>query len=224
MRPNRRSSKPRRGLWRAISFFLMLAVMLSVLATASARAREDLAGWDRTRWGMTPSDLERRFGPALETASPPIDYGASEASRVLRRLEFAGFAWRVLFQFDRGKHGLEQVMLERSQLPYAPKVFEAALTALEASYGPPDLVCDSPPGSSAKHLERVWRLATTSFHLVALNIGSGELQYDVLQWPPDPQNGAWPRRFHPNRSYPQRVLIRYHPTARIELFLPGCGR
>jgi hypothetical protein len=46
----------------------------------------------------------------------------------------------------------------------------------------------------------------------------------VFDWPPSPAEQAWPQRFHGRGSYPQRLLIRYHPTARTDLFMPGCGR
>lgn len=229
MRPNHRTKarrSPRRVL-PALLLVIALAGALSSVANGPAEAREDLAGWDQTSWGMKAPALDKLYAPALVTVDPPIDYGSNLASRALRNLDFAGFGWRVLFQFDREKQGLAQVMLERNRLGFAPKAYDAALAELEARYGPPDLVCDSPHGgvgSSAKHQESVWRLATTSIHLVFLDIGSGELQYNVLQWPPDPQNEAWPPRFHGRGSYPQRLLIRYHPTARTDLFLPGCGR
>jgi hypothetical protein len=227
MRPSRgiRLSALRRRVLPALLFVITLAGALSFVATERARAREDIAGWDQTRWGMTAAAIDPLYAPKIRPVDPPIDYGPSQATRVLQGQDFAGFAWRVLLQFDRETRGLLQVMLERGRLPYAPKAFEAAQAELEARYGAPDLVCDSPKtGASAQYRERVWRLATTSIHLVFLDIGSGELQYDVFDWPPDPLEQAWPRRFHGRGSYPQRLLIRYHPTARTDLFMPGCGR
>jgi hypothetical protein len=227
MRPNSRaeSRRSRRALLPALLFAIALACILSPAAIERAKAREDIAGWDQTRWGMTAAAIDPLYAPKIRPVDPPIDYGPSQATRVLQGLDFAGFAWRALLQFDREKQGLLQVMLERGRLPYAPKAFEAAMAELEALYGAPDLICDSPKsGASAQYRERVWRLATTSIHLVFLDIGGGELQYNVLDWPPNPLEQAWPQRFHGRGSYPQRLLIRYHPTARTDLFLPGCGR
>lgn len=227
MRPASRSSAhPRRRL-PALFLLTILACNLMAVATGPAQAREDLPGWDQTSWGMKPADVDKLYGSALQKVEPPIEFGSSEASRVWRDLEFAGFTWRVLFQFDSKSHGLVQVMLQRSRLPNAPKAYEAALAALQSRYGPPDLVCGSPQGgasASAQARERVWRLPTSSIHLVFLDIGGGELQYNVFDWPPAPSEGAWPQRFHGRGNYPQRLLIRYHPTARNDLFLPGCGR
>ena len=227
MRPSRRIrlSALRRRVLPALLFAIALIGVRSLVGVEPVSAGEDLAGWDRTRWGMTAAAIDPLYAPKIRPVDPPIDYGPSQATRVLQGLDFAGFAWRALLQFDREKQGLLQVMLERGRLPYAPKAFEAAMAELEALYGAPDLVCDSPKsGASAQYRERVWRLATTSIHLVFLDIGGGELQYDVFDWPPSPAEQAWPQRFHGRGSYPQRLLIRYHPTARTDLFMLGCGR
>lgn len=229
MRPaSRTDARPwRRGLLPALFLPTILACNLMAAAFDPAWARDDFPGWDRTRWGMTAAEIDKLYGAALQKVEPPIEFGSSAASRIWRELDFAGFAWRALFQFDRESHGLVQVMLQRSRLPDAPKAYEAALAALQSRYGPPDLVCGSPGGgasSSAQARERVWRLPTSSIHLVFLDIGGGELQYNVFDWPPTPSQGAWPQRFHGRGGYPQRLLIRYHPTARNDLFLPGCGR
>ncbi|MFZ5792335.1 MAG: hypothetical protein ACOY3L_16710 [Pseudomonadota bacterium] len=176
---------------------------------------------------MSGREIGALYGARIERLEPPIEYGKAYADRVMRDVDLAGFAYRALFQLDVKTRRLVQVLLERRRLPNAPAAHEAALAALTQAYGPPTLVCDSPrtgAAASAIQRERVWRLPTTSIHLVYLDIGGGEMQEDWRMLPPDPLVPELERRLRGAGAYPKSLLVRFHPSDRRELFTPGCGR
>lgn len=176
---------------------------------------------------MSGPQLDQLYGVRIERLARPIEYGNGYADRVLRKVDVAGFAYRALFQLDEKTRRLTQVLLERRRLPSAPAAYAAALAAFSQAYGPPTLVCDSPmtgAAASAIQRERVWRLPSTAIHLVYLDIGGGEMHEDWRLLPPDPLVPEIERRLRGAGAYPKSLLIRFHPSDRRDLFLPGCGR
>lgn len=199
------------------------AVSLSILLNDAVAA--DLRGWNEARWGMSAAEIDATLGDAVRTVEPPLVYGGAHASREIPAVDVAGFAYRARLQFDDASGGLQQVLLERSRLPDAPRAYRAARHALAAEHGDPDLVCDSPRAgsdSSPVSRERIWRAGATTIHLVFVDFSGGTLRYDSLQ-EIDPLVPDRDRRLHSRRSYPQRLLIRYHPSARTDLMSRGCG-
>lgn len=185
----------------------------------------DLPGWAGTRWGMTAGEADAALGTAIEAVDPPLVYGGAKATREVPEAEIAGYPYRALLQFSDEDGTLQQVLLERSRKPAAPKAYVAALDVFTRDYGEPSLVCDSPRTGAATSpitRERVWRLPTTTIHLVFIDFSGGSMQYDPAQ-EIDPLVPEFRRRLHSTRSYPQRLLIRYHPSARDDLMSEGCG-
>mgnify|MGYP001434037729 CR=1 FL=1 len=174
---------------------------------------------------MSATEVDAVLGDAVQAIEPPLVYGGAHASREIRSVEFAGFDYRALLQFNDENGGLQQVLLERDRGPEAPGAYIAARDALTAEHGEPVLVCDSPrrgPRTSPISRERVWRAGATTIHLVFLDFTGGTMRYDPAQ-EIDPLVPDLERRLHSRRSYPQRLLIRYHPSGRDDLMSPGCG-
>jgi hypothetical protein len=200
------------------------ALFLSLALTGAAVA-DDRGGWNGTSWGMSTVEVDAALGDAVRIIDPPLVYGGAQALRTVPDIEVGGYTYRALLQFADSDGGLQQVLLQRSRLPEAPKAYAAALDALTAEHGEPALVCDSPHSGAATSpisRERVWRAGATTIHLVFIDFSGGSMQYDSLQ-DIDPLVPDRERRLHSTRSYPQRLLIRYHPSERTDLMSKGCG-
>jgi hypothetical protein len=201
----------------------LCSVLLLVLADAVAAQHGD--GWNGTRWGMSPAEIDAALGEAVQRVEPPLRYAGASARRALPEVDVAGYAYRALLQFADEDGGLQQVLLQRDRRLDAPRAFAAALAAFTAAHGAPDLVCDSPrtgPDTSPIVRERVWREGATTVHLVFLDFTGDSMRYDPMQ-EIDPLVPDLERRLHARRSYPQRLLIRYHPSGRSDLMSQGCG-
>lgn len=203
-----------------------LIPLLGTLGAAVPVHAADLPGWVDTRWGMTAGEADAALGDAIEPVDPPLLYGGAKATREVPEAEVAGYPYRALLQFSDANGELQQVLLERSRQPAAPRAYVAALDGFTAAFGEPTLVCDSPRTGAATSpitRERVWRLPTTTIHLVFIDFSGGSMQYDPSQ-EIDPLVPEFQRRLHATRSYPQRLLIRYHPSERTDLMSADCGR
>lgn len=204
----------------------MLSISLLALGIGGDVHAADLAGWNGTRWGMSAAEVDAALGAAVQPVDPPLVYGGAHAAREIPAVDVDGYAYRALLQFDDETGSLQQVLLERSRLPDAPRAHGAALDLLAAEHGAPDLVCESPrEGAVASPVqrERVWRAGPTTIHLVFVDFTGGSMRYDSLE-EIDPLVPDLERRLHSRRSYPQRLLIRYHPSQRTDLMSRGCGR
>jgi hypothetical protein len=209
----------------AILHVAALAIGTLVILIHAASAA-DLAGWHGTAWGMSAAEVDAALGDAVKPVDPPLVYGGASAAREVPDVDVAGYGYRALLQFSSDDGRLQQVLLERSRRPDASKAYAAALDAFITAFGEPTFVCNSPrTGEHASPItrERVWRLPTTTVHLVFIDFSGGSLQYDSLQ-DIDPLVPERERRLHSTRSYPQRLLVRYHPSGRDDLLSEGCGR
>jgi len=198
-----------------LNFAALAFGALAILTTAASAA--DLEGWHGTAWDMSAAEVDTALGDAVKPVDPPLVYGGAHASRTVPEVDVAGYGYRALLQFADADGRLQQVLLERSRLPDASEAYAAALDANTRDYGEPTLVCHSPIAH-----ERVWRLPTTTIHLVFLDFSGGSMRYDPSQ-EIDPLVPDIERRQHSRRSYPQRLLIRYHPSERDDLMSEGCG-
>jgi hypothetical protein len=201
-------------------------VVGALVTLTHAAYAADLAGWNGTAWGMTAAEIDVALGDAVKPVDPPLVYGGASATREIPEFDVAGYFYRALLQFSNDDRRLQQVLLERSRRSDAPKAYAAALDAFITAFGEPMFVCNSPrteEHTSPITRERVWRLPATTLHLVFLDFSGGSLQYDSLQ-EIDPLVPEFQRRLHSTRSYPQRLLVRYHPSGRDDLMSEGCGR
>lgn len=90
----------------------------------------------------------------------PIDFGDSFAQIVRRDIVLGGVPLIAFYQMDKTTRGLKRIQLERQRHGVNPPAFRAVLDALEAAYGPPDLMCGVRPGPASGYqqaAERVWR-------------------------------------------------------------------
>jgi hypothetical protein len=99
---------------------------------------------DGIRWGEGSDELARHFGSRAIRLSQPIEFGDSYVDVALRNQVLGGFPFTVYFQMDKGARGLKRVMFERQRHGANPRVFRAVLEALDADYGPPARICDTP--------------------------------------------------------------------------------
>ncbi len=171
---------------------------------------------------MNAVELDALYGPTLRRLDPPLRYGNAYVDRALPGVDIGRFAYVAQFQMNSDTGRLQQVLLERKRAGVTPKAFGAALEALESAYGPPDLVCDSPRrGAAASPIERerVWRGPTTTIHLSFLDFLGGVMLYDPSK-DIDPRVPDIP--LYSSRSFPRKLLIRFHPTSRTDLMGEGC--
>lgn len=218
-------TRRRRNRGRGVRRWARLVAAAVLLTAAEAPAREaDLAGWDGTRWGMTEAELGALFGKRLRRVDPPLVYDDATVGRFLPEAEFGELPFRALFQMDE-EGRLQQVLLERRDAQATPAAFAAALDELQARYGEADLVCGTPargPDTSPVERERVWILPTTTVHLSWLDYRGGILYHDPSQDLTDPLVPELEKRLYSRRSLPQRLLLRFHPTAREDLMRADC--
>lgn len=166
---------------------------------------------------MTVAEIDALYGSRLRILDPPLRYGGAYVSRALPGAALGGDAYLAQFQMNGRTGRLQQVLLDRRGAGVTPKAFAAALGALESRYGAPTLVCDSPrsgTGTSPVERERVWRLPTTTIHLSYLDFLQGVMLYDPSK-AFDPRAPDTP--VYRPRSFPRRLLIRFHPSDRADL-------
>lgn len=136
-----------------------VAALFGAVVLASSAVAAPALPWDSVRWGESSSELVGHLGPQAKSLPRAIDFGDSYVDVVARNQLLGDFAFTVFFQMDKTTRGLKRVMVERQRHGANPKVYRAAVKALEAVYGPPTRGCDPPArwrnGYQASS-ERVW--------------------------------------------------------------------
>jgi len=174
----------------------------------------DIPGWRATRWGMTQAEIDRLFGPDLVRPPRPIELYRARVEATLPAHDVAGIAFTVAFHLAEADGRLQQVVLERRGGRTGPGEHKAIVEALSAAHGPPDLVCRR--GGDPPALDIVWRRATTTLHAIRFGDAGQTLESDPLAEMTRP---PWePRRRHPTTGAQARLMLRYHPTLRADLF------
>ena len=139
---------------------LAIAVLvLTTLLCAAARAEGLDDAWVGTRWGESPEELQRHFGPRGLAVPQPIDFGDSYAPLVVRGISIGGFALIAYYQIDKATHGLKRIQLERPRHMVNAGAFRGVFLALDAEYGAPDKDCGTLPGPTTAYqgaAEYVW--------------------------------------------------------------------
>lgn len=164
-----------------------------VLAMPPVCARAaDLAGWDRTRWGMTSSEVVALYGDRAMRLAQPIEFAGLYTDVVLRRVPFAGLEFTVYFQMSTETHRLAQVLLERQRQLATASAWHATVAALTQAFGTPTASCNQegqPLEGEPLLAKRVWVLPTTTVRASFLDFGP---YVPVAIW--------------------RRLLVRYAPT------------
>lgn len=178
---------------------------------------DDLAGWQAARWGMDAAELETAFGTSLATLPGVWDFGPLYATQALFDARFAGLGFTAFLQMDRADDVLQQVLLERRDIAVTPEAYLQLLDGLEAAFGPPDYLCSVyPEGRSPTIIQARWTFPTTTVHASLLDFVTTAIAFHGTSG----FNALIPSRdtrVINRRSLPRRILLRLHPTDRIDL-------
>lgn len=196
-----------------------IALCTALLATPSALARPaDLADWHGARWGMSIGELDRLADVVRLPA--PFEFSGARATRSADTT-VGGVAMLVLFQMATGSERLQQVLME-TRRKATPVAHRQVAAAMREALGPPDAVCiQTKDYGDASLVEQVWRFPTTVVHATLLDFTTTAVVIrdpnapDSVLDPPAPRNN-W-------RGFPRRILVRYHPADRLDLW-GTCGR
>lgn len=125
----------------------------------------------------------------------------------------------ALFQLGNGSGRLQQVLLE-TRRKATPMAHRQVAEAMRDAFGPPDATCIQTKDFGEPMLvEEVWRFPTTVVHATLLDMTTTRVFTTDPNAPPSqlaPPRNNW-------RGFPRRILVRYHPADRLDLW-GACGR
>ena len=186
--------------------------------TALGAAPADVTGWRTARWGMTEGELIASFSGELRRLPGRWQYGGAYATHGLFDQEFAGQDFKVFFQMNAQSHRLQQVLLEGGRRRASPSGFASVTLALEKEFGPPSGRCSSLRADGAPAAARLWwRFPTTVVHAVFFDDYTGAIAFENPNVDIDPLTPYRETRRNNPRFLPRRILIRFHPSDRIDL-------
>jgi hypothetical protein len=132
---------------------------LLFLAPSCARANSP-PSWRGVYWCDGSAALLRHFGRHAVKLPRPIDFGDSYADVALPDAVIGKYRVIAFFQMGKRSRGLKRIQIEWPRGSVGPPAFRALFAALDAAYGPPDGICDTPPvftnGFQAQ-VEALWR-------------------------------------------------------------------
>jgi hypothetical protein len=167
----------------------LLALLCCTFASPAA------AGWDRTSWGMTTSQIAAVYGNRAQRLASPIVFGDSYVDIVLRDQIFAGYPFLVYFQMDPATHRLAHVMLERRRQYATRAIFTQVGAALREQLGTESATCGRPADrGKPTAVDRIWRRPDETVIASYLDFAA-----EILLYSNDPA---------------RRILIRYSPAGR----------
>jgi hypothetical protein len=166
----------------------LVAALCSTLAWQA-----DAAGWDRTTWGMTTTEIAAAYGDRAMRLTSPIVFGDSYVDIVLRNQVFAGYPFRVYFQMDPATHRLAHVLLERRRQDATRAIFAQVGTVLREQLGAESATCGSPADrGKPTTIDHIWRRPDETVVASYLDFAA-----EILLYSNDPA---------------RRILIRYSPA------------
>jgi hypothetical protein len=147
------------------------AVVGLLVLFASGVARAQTPDWLMPRWGAGEAALDAALGDRLTRLEPGLVYADATVTRSIRRIEFGGVDFVLLYQMDREGGGLSGILLTRGRLPATAAQFARAADAFERLHGPADESCEAAGGAGRPLVRaRIWngadwtlRLAYTAF-------------------------------------------------------------
>ncbi len=231
-RARRRAAALAAALWLAVPVGTVLAQgsgaesagAMQPAPVAGPEAPVDPQGWRVARWGMDEAALAAAFGEALAQLPGRWRFGGAYADRALFDVTFAGLEFTAYFQMNEDSHRLQQVLLERRNRSSLGPSYLSVIDTLEALYGPPDAFCSvNPPGRSPVIVQASWRFPTTAIHASLLDFVTTGIAYEDMNRDFDVLDLHRDRRTVVRRFLPRRVLIRFHPAGREDLWpRPPC--
>ncbi|BBK45112.1 hypothetical protein STVA_51320 [Allostella vacuolata] len=176
------------------------------------RADEALSGWDKVRWGMTQSDIDRIYGRRLRRPERPIRYHEARVEAALADIRLGGRPF--VASFVLGLDGrLQQVLVERRTGVVDGQLFADVVNGLVGQLGPPTRQCfdaGDPRGGSL-----VWDGPVTTVHAQLFGYSADALRVNPSREIERPF--YVPREEYRGMPTRPRILVRYHPTARRDL-------
>lgn len=202
----------------------LAGALLLVAAAGPAAARDDLAGWEALRWGMTAAEIREALGDRAAALPGRWLYGGAYAELAVPDVQIGGLAFTAYLQMNAATHRLQQVLLERRRVGALPAAFEAALAALTETLGPPSADCaQAKSGGRPLDYEVTWRFPTTTVHAKFLDFSTTAVFTRDPEAEIDPLVIERKVRRNIRRFMPRRILVRYHDAALATLD-PACAQ
>jgi hypothetical protein len=200
----------------------VLLLGLAVLGSRTADARDDVAGWDVLRWGMTETQIEAALGDRATHLPGRWLYGNAYADLAVEDVKVGGLAFTAYLQMNAQSGRLQQVLLERRRIGALPAAFEELIASLEKQYGAAGTDCaQAKTGGEPLDYQLTWRFPATTIHAKFLDFST------TAVFSRDPQAEIDPliieRKVRRNlwRFMPRRILLRFH-DATVKSLDPGC--
>ena len=117
-----------------------------------------------------------------------------------------------------GWPSLHAATFSRRAARATPEAFEAALSALETAYGPPEGSCvELQPDGTPQRFSLRWRFPTTTVQVTWLDFLTTAVLFEDPNRDRDPLVPFAKTRRINQRFLPRRLLIRFHPSERGDL-------
>jgi len=154
--------------------FSMKAILLAAVFLLSRlmcpAQKQDLLGWENSRWGMSETDLVATLGSRLRKLPEPQSFLDLHANHVAT-FELAGEPFTVFFQMNNRTNTLSQVLVRlnemESRLP-REELFNKLDSQLMRQYGSATLRSDERDFKStikSVYLTHTWKFQTTTVEL-----------------------------------------------------------
>ncbi len=192
---------------------LLFLLFLAFAWPATPRAEAPLAGWDAVRWGMTQADIDRIYGARLRRPDRPIRYHQARVEAALPGVQIGGLPF--VASFVLGPDGrLQQVLVERRTGRVTAALYEQVVADLVRQLGRPGRQCFD--GGDPRGGSLVWEGPVTTVHALLFGYSSEALRVNPSEEIERPF--YVPREEYRGMPTRPRILLRYHPTQRGDLF------
>lgn len=198
---------------------LVLAGLLFAVP-GHAAAPSDLQGWRAARWGMDGAALDQAFGESIDRLPGRWEYGGAYATRGVLDIDIAGYRFNAFFQMNDGTDRLQQVLLEGLRQRATQTSHRRVIEHFRGQLGEPTQVCHAPRKTGDPEIVAVrWRFPTTTVHVGLLDFHTrAVMHYDPNVDTIDPRVPSYKHRIITRRSVPRRIIVRFHPADRGDLF------
>jgi hypothetical protein len=155
---------------RKLTFcFLQVALILFVSSLLLADEPRNIAGYDKTVWGMSEDEVLNAESPQAERLDKPVKTANGDIGSItIKEIEIASTKFRVLFIFDYESRKLRQVTLESVKDISPARTFSSIEKLLTEKYGPPTYKQEDKYKQENKNVS--WKLTKTVIELLYVNI------------------------------------------------------
>jgi len=211
---------PPRVFARAAGAALLLLASLVLSVPTFAAAPTDVQGWRAARWGMDGAALDQAFGESIDRLPGRWEYGGAYATRGVLDIDIAGYRFNAFFQMNDGTDRLQQVLLEGLRQRATQISHRRVIEHFRGQLGEPTQVCHAPRKTGDPEIVAVrWRFPSTTVHVGLLDFHTtAVMHYDPNIDTIDPRVPSYKHRIITRRSVPRRIIVRFHPADREDLF------